>query len=281
MTISDIVKKIKKKNIDWLDLELIITKAICKSREFVIAHPEFEPDKKQILAINEMAQKRGRGYPLAYLVGRKEFYGSNFKVNKYVLIPRPETEIIIDQILETFKINNGNKFIFYDIGTGSGCIIITLANIFGSKYAYCASDISKQAIEIARDNARSHDIGKAILFKTGHLAMPFIRQIANSEHTAVITANLPYLTKDQFIHSPSIQSEPKKALISPKDGLGHYLALLDQLKTLRNNRFYLFCEIDPAQYPEIKRKAKKIFPLAKILYKNDLCGKKRIVVISN
>jgi release factor glutamine methyltransferase len=281
MTISELLKKIKNENIDWLDIELIITKVIRKSREFVVAHPEFRLNEKQISTINNMAQKRGRGFPLAYLVASKEFYGSNFRVNKYVLIPRPETENIIDQILEIIIRNKNKKFLFYDIGTGSGCIIISLAKIFGPKNIYCASDISKQAIEIARKNASSNNVGKSISFKTGHLTDPFFKQMASSKLSMVITANLPYLTKDQFLSSPSIQFEPKKALISPKDGLGHYQALFDQLKPLCNKKFYLLCEIDPSQYSEIKKKAKKNFPLAKISHKNDLGGKKRIVIITN
>jgi len=280
--ISSVRYALIKYKINFLEIEIIIAYVIGKTREFVITYPEFKLNSGQIKTIKEMAQKRSNGYPLAYLIGHKEFYGANFKVNKNVLIPRPETEIIIDYILGLVKKNKRkNNFLFYDIGTGSGCIIITLARLLGKKNTYCGSDISAQALKTAKSNAQKHRVDNLINFKKGHLAMPFLNCLINTDKTIFITANLPYLTKKQFNRSPTIQFEPKTSLISRENGLEHYRQLLKQFKILKNKKFFLLCEINPRQYLSIKKIARKYLPDSEINYLKDYSGRTRLSIMAN
>jgi release factor glutamine methyltransferase len=253
---------------------------IKKNREFVITHPEYDIPVKHIKKIRQMVKKRASGFPLAYLLGQKDFYGLKFLVNKNVLIPRPETELMIEKILELVKKQN-KYFSFYDIGTGSGCIIITLAKLLGKKNNYYGADIYSKALIAAASNTIKHKVNRMITFKKGHLAMPFLNDLIDENKQIVITANLPYLTKKQFILSPSIQSEPEQALVSQRNGLDHYIKLFVQLSQLKNKKFVLFCEINPNQYLGIKKIAQKNLPDSTVSYKNDYSGQKRLAIINN
>src|SRR4030042_3986448 len=115
--------------IDSLDIELIIARSLKKSREFVLAHPEYKLSEYQVSSIKYYISQRIKHKPLAYILGEKEFYGLKFEVSKNVLIPRPETEILVEHVISNLKsvIRKNKKIIIADIGTGSGNIIISLA----------------------------------------------------------------------------------------------------------------------------------------------------------
>jgi release factor glutamine methyltransferase len=287
------IKEIKQKyhdKIDLLDLELIISRVINKPREFVLTHPELKLNRKQELGIRKYVGRRMKGEPLAYILGCKEFYGLNFKVNKNTLIPRPETELMVDEALLHIS-HNMEHITIIDVGTGSGCIIITLAKLFNnSKFQipnskFLATDISKPALRVARQNAKLHKVNKKIKFLSGNLLKPILRnkklQIDNCK--LIIVANLPYLDslwKNLLASSESagLKYEPKIALKGGKDGLDLYQKLAKQIQSIKfiNNNITIFCEIGHLQ----KREIEKIFSFAKkIKIKKDLRGLNRIVVV--
>lgn len=271
MKIQDIFQKYRNQ-LDHLDLELLVAHSIGKSREFIITHQELELSETQSSRINKLAKRRLNFEPMAYILGQKEFYGLNFKVNKHTLIPRPETELIVEKVL---ALNPKNSNII-DIGTGSGNIIISLAKNLEVKNNFYGIDISQKALQVAKENAKSNGVQKKIKFIRGNLLKTFTKkEIENS----IIIANLPYLSKKIYDATmPDVKKfEPKSALVSAQDGLAHYKKLFSQIKFPAT----IFIEFSPEQKKNLEKIAKKLFPKAKITFYKDLSQKWRILKIEN
>ena len=284
----------KLNNIDHLDLEILIAYVIKKPREFVLAHPERQLTQKQELIIKNYVKRRQNKEPIAYIIGHKEFYGLDFEVNKHTLIPRPETEMIVDETLGLLRSMLRNKTAVIDVGTGSGNIIISIANqtkdlrITNYELQFFATDISKSALNIAKKNAKEHHVDKKIKFLWGNLLKPFPEPKKLTElnvNNLIIVANLPYLSEKIYKESPKdVQNfEPKSALYSDNKGLAHYEKLFQQIKLLiasYQSSVTIFLEISPEQKNKIQTLVKKYFPKAKIKFKKDLASKWRVCVIS-
>ena len=241
-----------------------------------MAYPEKIVGKFYQLKFLYSVWRRKHGVPIAYLTGQKEFFGLNFWVNRHTLIPRPETEIMIEKIIE-HCVGSKNSPTIFDIGTGSGCIAITLAKKFSNANVF-ASDVSEGALRVAQKNAKKHNT--KIEFKKGSLLLPCISILkSNTSKNIIITANLPYLTKKQFNAEKSIQAEPKTALIGDdRDGLDLYRDLLKQLRGVQiPSRLQLYLEIDPDQTNLVPEMIASFYPNAKIEIYPDLCGLSRIV----
>ncbi|HBI34426.1 MAG TPA: peptide chain release factor N(5)-glutamine methyltransferase [Candidatus Moranbacteria bacterium] len=293
MTISEIIQKYTNK-LDYLDLEILIANSLGKTREFVLTYPEYKLTKFQISNFKFQINRRLKGEPIAYILGHKEFYGLDFIVNKHTLVPRPETELLVELVLNeisNFQFPISNLGIV-DIGTGSGNIIISIANLDSrlrgnDKVEYFGIDISKEALTIAKKNAAANGVDKKIKFLHGSLLEPFIGnwklEIGNS--TIVIVANLPYLSKEIYSSAPIDvkKFEPKSALYSPEAGLQHYRKLLEQLQDFLANcqlsHVTCFLEISPEQKQPLAKLIKSIFPKTKPEFKKDLAGKWRVCKI--
>jgi len=281
-TIKDFLNKYYKK-LDPLDLELLIAAAINKPREFVLTHPEYKIKKSQISSLKSQILRRIKHEPIAYILGRKEFYGLEFKVNKNVLIPRPETELLVESVLKL----KPKKNIIIDIGTGSGNIIISLVKNLKGENTFFATDISSKALSIAKQNAKKHKLSKEIKFLHGNLFTPFIEncklKIENS--TMIIVANLPYLSYKIYNSTPKDVKnyEPQSALLSSDSGLDHYKKLSKQLSEIKKkcSMFHVSCfmEISPEQKFPLKKAILSAFPKCHITFFKDLAGKFRIIQI--
>jgi release factor glutamine methyltransferase len=245
-----------------LDAELLLSFVLHKSREYILAHPDFKLRKNQILKFNKLIAARAKNIPLAYLTQVKEFYGRNFYVDKRVLVPRPETEMIIEQLrIKNYELKINTTII--DVGTGSGCIITTAAcELKNKNLKLFATDISQDALTVARKNARVHGVAKKIKFLRGNLLSPvlsFLRrqESRNKKNEIIICANLPYLTSAQIKNSPTIKREPKLALAAGADGLKYYRELAVQVQKFNNQYpnvpISIYCEIDPKQSNAIKK----------------------------
>ena len=312
-----IIKELKKKyssEINPRDLDLLLEFILRKTREDLLTHPERKISLGQLIKLKYFLRQLQKNKPINYIIGRKEFYGLDFKINSHTLIPRPETEQMIDLtkkiIINSLQNNSQTKFTFIDLGTGSGNIIITLAKYIQGAYFY-ASDISKKALAVAKINAQYHRVN--IKFVEGSLLRPFKKLLTTKVTTPVIsgccgnvsahcsklssadvkkkvliiTANLPYLSTK--IYNSTAQNvkdyEPIGALVSGKDGLSHYRRLLNQLNILYENKkfsffkVYLFLEISPEQKNKIIQEIKQVFPSAKIALHRDLAQKWRVVEI--
>ncbi len=257
------------------ETEILLAFSLKKPREYLLAHPESLISAARQARFKLLVKRREKGWPIAYLVGEKGFYGLDILVTTDVLIPRPETELIVDEILSQ-KIPIGATII--DIGTGSGAIIIALAkNLKGNNLQLFATDISTRALAIAKKNARRHGLSSQIRFWLGDLLRPLKGRLSGQD--LIIAANLPYLTKRQIAASPSIKKEPRLALDGGPDGLDCYRKLFKQSKDSDYHSLFLIGEIDPSQRAVISRLARYAFPAASLTIKKDLAGKNRFFIL--
>jgi len=300
MNIQDIISQysarlIKTSSSPILDIELLLSKTLNKPKEFLFAYPEKNLTSLQFSKFKNLFNRRSKGEPIAYLLSHKEFYKLDFKVNKNVLIPRPETELLVEEIIKYHKsaIRNLKSAInIIEIGVGSGAIIIALAKNI-PKAEFIATDISTKALNIAKQNAKFHKI--KIKFLKGNLLDPTL-QLPNSQPTlavakttvgegqflipnSIIIANLPYLT-NQELKNPTIQKEPKLALDGGPDGLKYFRQLFTQLQKYNLKPKAIFLEIGYKQSQKIKNLTKQILPKYKFHVKKDLCGLDRIIILT-
>jgi release factor glutamine methyltransferase len=295
-TLSEIRKKYRQK-IDLFDLEILIAHELGKSREFILTHPDYEIPTLQIKNLKFKISRRVKGEPIAYIIGHKEFYGLDFIVNANTLVPRPETEMLVDSIINNQKSINNQDVRIIDVGTGSGNIIISIAkNVENfkfqiSNFKFYGIDISAEALKVAKKNAKLHGVEKKIKFLHGNLLSSFFAELNKLKakklmpEKLILVANLPYLSKEIYQSAPVDvkKYEPKTALFSSENGLAHYRELLEQI----NQNFApcsmlhvsCFLEISPEQKLPLTKLVKTIFSAAKIEFKKDLAGKWRVCAI--
>lgn len=280
--IKEILKKFQ--GLDQRDLEIFISEILDRDKSFVMSHWEQELSLFQYLKLLYFIHQRNQGYSVAAIVGHKEFYGLDFFVNKKVLIPRPETELMAEEAVvlvnNELRIKN-NKIILIDVGTGSGCIPISILKNTKEPIQTFAIDISQSALWVAKKNAKKHNA--EINFLLGNLLKPVLKGYNLQANKLIITANLPYLTEQQFQNEPSIQQEPKNALVANNNGLALYEELLRQVRQLPyilNSIFYILFEIDPSQTKAISNLIQQILPESNFEIKKDLAGLDRLVKIT-
>jgi release factor glutamine methyltransferase len=264
------------KKIDRNDAEILLAHAINKSRAFIIAHSEYKLNPSQKRKFKKHIKKRKENSPVAYIIGYKEFYNLDFKLNNYTLVPRPETELITDETIK--KIKERRIDLLLDIGTGSGCIPISILKNIDNQIKTIATDISKKTLKVAKQNAKKHNVN--IDFRQGNLLEPIKKEVLEAKNI-IITANLPYITEEQFNSEPSIKKEPKQALIAENEGLKYYKKLIEQLTNIdiEEKNITLIFEIDPSQSEKIKGIILKYLPNPNIEIKKDLKKSDRLVEI--
>ena len=252
-----------------LDVQVLLALVLKKSKEFILSHPEFKLTKNQTEKYQRLNIRRANGEPVAYLVGQKEFYGLNFMVNKNVLIPRPETELIIDEVIQLVTSRQSPTII--DVGTGSGCIAITLKKLL-PKAEIIAIDKSKSALSVAKINATTHKT------KIKFVHNDLLNKITKIK-PAIIVANLPYVTNQEIKTSPDLKFEPHVALAGGKTGLDLYEKLFSQIIKLKISPQVIICEIGQPHWRQAIKLAQKYFPGSNIEIKPDLAGKNRVLFI--
>lgn len=225
-----------------LDAEVILAHTVRKSRTYLHTHGEDEIDPRRLEIANARLDLRKDRVPVAYIIGHKEFYGRTFKVSPSVLIPRPESESIIDCLKQYWGEKPGKLI---DVGTGSGCLGITAA--LEMPLEVTLVDIGRHALNIAQDNARSLGVDVAL-------------QQSNLLEDAtgifdVILANLPYVDKS-WERSPETNHEPALALFADDRGLALITRLIDQTGLHLKNGGLLILEADPEQHDAIVSYAK-------------------------
>ena len=270
------------------DIFLLIAHATGEEKVFLLAHPEYELSPEVATKIEAYLRRRLEHEPVAYITGHREFYRREFHVTRDTLIPRPETEHLIETALNAifnFQFSIFKNIDIIDVGTGSGNIIITLAKEIEklshqAEIKYFALDISVDALAVAKDNAMRHDIATKITFLESdlleHLPITLLQ-----DHHLIITANLPYLSHDIYHESdPDVRDyEPASALVSGEDGLDHYVRLLTEIHTflphVRSLTF--FFEISPEQATPLTTHIRTVFPQVTPPVFQDLSGRDRLI----
>jgi release factor glutamine methyltransferase len=218
--------------------------------------------------------------PPQYLKGWVEFYKLKFKVTPDVLIPRPETELLVDEVINSSSLLVHGSSTILDVGTGSGCIAISIAKN-APKVKIFATDISGEALEVARQNAKKHRVDKKIFFLKSDLLDKINFQLSTFNSQFIIVTNLPYIPNHRIdFLDPSVRDfEPRIALQGGLDGFDLYRRLFSQMKEKNLIPKLFIGEIDESQAKIALSEAKKYFPKAKVEVKKDLAKKPRILII--
>ncbi len=253
-----------------LDCEVILSKVLNKPREFLLTNLQDNIDQKNFNNFINFLKRREKKEPIAYIFEEKEFWKNRFSVNKNVLIPRPETEIIIEEVLKLTKINSTKRFL--DVGTGSGCLALSIIKE-RSKFNCTAIDISKKALKIAKINAKMHHIENKIKFININ-----IDKFIDSKYDLIVS-NPPYINNINLkrLDDNVKNYEPIIALKAGRDGLDIIKKLILKSKTLLKKNGKLIFEIGEKQkYMVSYFLSKNGFYLNKVC--NDLKSRPRVLV---
>ena len=272
MVIKKTHQKLKSNNIKsaLLDSEILLSKAINKSREFIILNQDHDVSEKEYDYLREIVNQRIKGKPLAYITGKKFFWKYEFFVNEKVLIPRPDTEIIVEQILKIYKKKKNINFL--DIGFGSGCILLS---ILKEKKDYLATgvDISNHALKVCKINAYKLGVSNRVrLFKSD------IDKFSKGKYD-LITSNPPYINNLDFkyMEKDVINFEPKLALDGGLDGLSEIRKVIIKSSELIKNNGKLILEIGYNQKKEVKQLLRQnSFYINSVI--KDLAGHDRCII---
>lgn len=295
-------KKISSANLD-AEILLLYTlaqsknkpKLFCNDRSWLYAHNDYALSKKEERLFLKLVKRREKFEPIAYITGKKEFYGLDFYVDKNVLIPRPETEILVENALkEIITLRqaqcDNKKIVITDIGTGSGTIAISIAKILkdqrkSNNVTIYATDISAKALSIAKKNAKKHNLNKNIIFRKGNL----LEALPKNTKFDYLLANLPYGGKDylykrlkdksKLANFFGLKYEPVISIFAAHDGMIHFENFFKTAAKRLANNAKIFLELDPRQIPAIKKLAKQYLPKHKIEIFKDLRGLNRITKI--
>lgn len=270
-TRRDVAAELAKHGVGTEETERIIAHALGVRLETVLSKPELKLTDDQYAQCLNMTHQRIEGHSLAVLKGTKEFYGLCMTVTADTLIPRPETEMLVDEALKDLAHTDHKRIL--DMGTGSGCILIALAHALRQRrHTFTGADVSSKALAVARHNAKKIGI---------HASWIRSNLLSNIQGTFdYCIANLPYLTTRQ-LREPSIRREPVGALWGGEDGLDVYREFLRQAPRFLSPDATLLLEIDPLQAEKLSAAIHEVFPTKKILVQKDLSGRDRIIKITN
>jgi len=221
-------------------------------------------------------KKLHKNEPWEYIQGYCEFCTSDFKVTKDTLIPRIETEQLVYDCIKIIKKNKIKNII--DVGTGSGCIAISIAKLLSSKPSIYATDISKRALKIAIENEQNILKKKSITW----IHTDLIKDVVLTNKPTLAIANLPYIPTSMYekLDKSVLEHEPKIALDGGKSGLESYERLFKQIKAKRLKVDYLYLETEETIFNQHKQLAKKYFPDKKITGRKDIFNRNRFILIS-
>ena len=250
------------------DTEILLAHILKCERIDLYKDPQKIITPAQYSRFRKLLRKYNRGYPMAYLTGHKEFMSLDFVVTPAVLIPRPETELLVEQTLKCINVltHSALRSTLYvmDLGTGSGNIAVSIAKQSGVKnLRIFASDISKKALRIARLNVKRHQVGKYIRFCYGDLFEPFKGIKAD-----IIVSNPPYVDRaEKSRWQAGLRYEPSKALWAGKKGLAYIEKIITQAPDYLKPGGWLLLEIGQGQAKSVLRiiKASECFRDIKIL----------------
>jgi len=250
-----------------LEGEVLLRHALGVSRAELYTDLDSDLTLGQEQVFKESVERRRRGEPSAYITGHKEFYGLDFHVNSSVLIPRPETELLVEKVIGLAQ--SGISEIA-DIGTGCGVIAVSLA-VNLPRITIFATDISPEALEVARANCEKHGVKDRVILMHGDLLAPL------SGPVDIIVANLPYVREADLKNSAALKHEPPLALKGGRDGLDTVKLLCIQSEKKLRDGGSLLLETGEGQADMVVKLLRNSFPQAAIEVCKDLAGIERVV----
>jgi len=268
--INGAIKVLNEKNIksSQLDSEILMSKVIKKDRGFIILNSDKKIEKKTFDQFNRLVLQRSTGKPIAYLLGKKDFWNFEFKINKDVLIPRPDTELLVEETLRISR--NRSKLKVLDIGTGSGCILLSILRE-KKDFLGVGIDISRKCIDNSKINARKIGVIKRVKFFKSDVDK------FNYGKYDLIVSNPPYINKLdlKYLEKDIINFEPKLALDGGLEGLSEIRKVINKSSELIKINGKLILEIAFNQKEKVKKMLKSkgfyVNETLKDLAKNDRC----------
>lgn len=251
-----------------LEAEVLLRDTLKKDRVGLYLALDDELSTEQQNAFRDRLARRLDDEPTAYIIGHREFYGRDFLVDASVLVPRPETELLVEKALEIVR--KHRLSVIAEVGTGCGAVAISLALELPHVRVY-ATDISASALEVARANSRKHGVSDRVRLLSGDLlgALP--------EPVEMVVANLPYVRESDLPRSGPVSREPRLALDGGTDGLDKIRRLCSQAKAVPGSGGYLLLEVGEGQARAVSAFLHGLFPPAFIEVTPDLSGIDRVV----
>jgi release factor glutamine methyltransferase len=261
--------------------EVLLSDVLNLTRTDLLAHSDREVNTKDYNKFQKYLKRRQKHEPVWQIIGKVDFWGMSYVVNKDVLVPRPETEILVKEALKLvestkYKVESQNRVLkVLDLGTGSGTIIIALASEL-KECSFFASDVSFGALTVAKKNAKRLVPKAKIKFKKGDLFKPW-----KGEKFDIICANLPYIPSEDMasLAFDLVHHEPRVALEGGQGGLEIYKRFFTELSSRLEPGGAVFCEIGINQGKGIEKLAQKYLPGASCKVLGDLAGIDRVVII--
>jgi release factor glutamine methyltransferase len=257
-----------------LDAEVLLAHVLGRKRAWLYAHPEFTLSDEQGQAFLALVERRRRRQPVPYIVGHREFYGLDFAVDRRVLIPRPETELLVQQALEAApRFSAGAEpLLIADIGTGSGIVAVSLALHLPAAVIY-ATDASEGALQVAAANAARHGVADRVQLLAGPLLQPLPQRVQ------IIVANLPYVPTEVLgsLAPDVVEYEPLAALDGGADGLVHIRSLLHEAGEWLLPGGVVLLEIGADQGAQVVSLAREHYPGARVELFQDYARLDRVV----
>jgi release factor glutamine methyltransferase len=260
-----------------LDAQVLLAHVLDKKRTWLLAHAETPPSKEQLSELEAALTRLENGEALPYVLGHWEFFGLDLEVTPDVLIPRPETELLVEKAIVWLQASPKRKTIA-DVGTGSGAIAIALAMHVPEAYIV-ATDISRAALEVAKRNIKKFNLENQIDLIQCDLLPPHFDPLPTELHFDLICANLPYIPTDTLHNLPIYGREPTLALDGGKDGLDLVRRLLKVAPEWLAPRGKMLLEIEAAQGNAALALAYDAFSEAAIHLHQDLAGQDRLLEI--
>jgi release factor glutamine methyltransferase len=254
-----------------LDVALLVAHVTGQSRAAVLAHPAQPLDDATWRRLADLIERRAAGEPLAYLTGEREFYGLRFEITPAVLVPRPETELLVARAIAALKASSRGPLLAVDVGVGSGAIAVSLA-VHVPAATVIGVDVSRDALVVANRNSGVHAVRERVHLVAGSL-LDWLGVPVD-----LIAANLPYLRPDQA--HPSTAHEPAIALYSGADGFDLYRLLLRQAPARLRAGGHLLAEIDPGQRQLALACAAEAAPGWPATIERDAAGRDRLLVLT-
>lgn len=260
-----------------LDASVLLARILGRTRTWVMAHPELTLASDQQKQLEDSLARLENNEPFPYVLGQWEFFGMDFDITPDVLIPRPETELLVEKAIAWMQESKVRRTVA-DVGTGSGIIAVAIAaNIPDARLL--ATDISPAALQIAQNNARKHHVEDRIRFTECDILPPHPRSLPTEDHFDLLCANLPYIPTATLHNLPVYSREPVLALDGGADGLDLFRKLMRRAPEWMAPNSLILLEIEATLGVKALNLACDMFSSAEIHLHKDLTGRDRLLEI--